>query len=306
MVLFVTGRCPRSCWYCPISTERRGRDIAFANDRKITAIDDIIDEANLMSALGTGITGGEPFLVIDRVVEYCQLLKEQFGKEHHIHLYTGLAPRIADLERLEGLVDEIRLHPPHEQWDHILISPFINSAKLARRLGFSIGIEVPSLPGIGALSITLPFIDFMNINELEWSETNAGAMRERGFDLEDSYHNAVGGAYRMARGMVRRRKVHWCSSAFKDSVQLKERLKRIAYNTARSFEEITPDGTVLYGVVEPAPAQHCIVIDETEIVNGCLELHWQRLQELRESMPGKKYIVERYPHGGMIVEMTPL
>jgi pyruvate formate-lyase activating enzyme-like uncharacterized protein len=305
MVLFVTGRCTRSCWYCPISSERRDRDIAYANDRKITEINDIIDEANLMSALGTGVTGGEPLLVLDRVVDYCSLLKQEFGNEHHIHLYTGLAPKMADLERLEGLVDEIRLHPPHEQWNGVMNTPFIKSATLARRLGFSVGIEVPSLPGIGALAVTLPFIDFMNINELEWSETNARAMRERGYDLEDSYHNAVGGAYRLARGMVRKRKVHWCSSAFKDSVQLKERLKRIAGNSARSFEEITDDGTVIYGVVEPAPKQPT-GIENAEIVNGCLELHWQVLHQHQDRLPGKKYIVERYPNGGMVVEMTPL
>ncbi|RPJ52981.1 MAG: radical SAM protein, partial [Methanobacteriota archaeon] len=57
MVLFITGRCHRSCWYCPISRERSGQDVIYANDRPIRALPEIIEEAELMSALGTGITG---------------------------------------------------------------------------------------------------------------------------------------------------------------------------------------------------------------------------------------------------------
>ena len=88
-----------------------------------------------MSALGTGITGGEPLLCIDRVTQYCKALKDHFGPEHHIHLYTAQAPTKADLEKLKGVVDEIRLHPPRECWDHILDTDFIASAKLAKEHG---------------------------------------------------------------------------------------------------------------------------------------------------------------------------
>ncbi len=79
LVLFVTGRCRRTCWYCPLSRERKGKDTAYANDRRIETPEDIIAEAEIMSALGTGVTGGEPLLVLDRVIEYCTLLKDTYG-----------------------------------------------------------------------------------------------------------------------------------------------------------------------------------------------------------------------------------
>ncbi len=310
MVLFVTGRCHRACWYCPLSRERKGRDVVYANERRVADPSDIIEEARCMGALGTGITGGEPLLELDRVVGYCTRLKDTFGSEHQIHLYTGMAPDGETLVRLRGLVDEIRLHPPPECWPRILESDYARSAVAARRMGFSIGIEVPALPGIEDLAAALPLLDFLNINELEWGETCAAAMRERGLEPEDGLHNAVKGSRRWAERLCGDPKVHWCSSVFKDSVQLRERLKRTAANTARPFDEVTDDGTVVYGVIEPkCPIDALLPLLEEGEFEDCgdrIEVAWWVLVDRGDELPGTKYIVERYPNGGMIVEVTPL
>jgi hypothetical protein len=315
MVLFVTGRCHRSCWYCPLSSDRKGKDVVFANERRIKDPSQIIKEAETMSALGTGVTGGEPLLCIDRVVGYCRLLKEHFGKEHQIHLYTAKAPADDELCALKGYVDEIRLHPPRECWETILESDFIRSAQRARELGFDIGIEVPALPGLEHLAPALPYLDFLNINELEWGETNADEMRRQGFELADGMHNAIKGARAWAESLCRNEKVHWCASSFKDSVQLRERLKRIAKNTARPFDEITNEGTIVYGVLEPETGTSAACADLCRqelgeegysICGNDIETAWWLLAHAAESLPGKKYIIERYPNKGMVVEVTPL
>ena len=130
---------------CPLSRERKGRDVIFANEHQVTSPAGAIEVAESMSALGTGVTGGEPLLEVERVVDYCRALKEHFGPGHQIHLYTGLAPDEAVLRRLRGLVDEIRLHPPREVWPCILETDYARSAVIARIWG-SLSIEVPSLP----------------------------------------------------------------------------------------------------------------------------------------------------------------
>ena len=315
MVLFVTGRCHRTCWYCPLSSERKGTDTVFANEHPVDIPAQIIEVAESMSALGTGITGGEPLLVLEKVTAYCRQLKKHFGKEHQIHLYTAKAPTDAELAEMQGLVDEIRLHPPHECWEKILESDFIRSAKRAKEMGFDIGIEVPALPGLELLIPALPYLDFLNINELEWGESNAYQMRERGYELADELHNAIDGAKGWAEELCRHDKVHWSSSAFKDSVQLRERLKRIAQNTARPFDEITDDGTIVYGVIKPSEANKsaCLLLckekcepDSYEDCGDRIEMAWWLLTELSDQMKGEKFVIERYPNKGMIVEMTPL
>lgn len=310
MVLFVTGLCPRTCWYCPLSKERKGRDVIYANERLIVTPEDAEEVARLMSALGTGITGGEPLHVPDRVADFCRHLKRVFGEGHHIHLYTGLAPGKETLRDLRGLVDEIRMHPPHEMWSRIEESPYRDSAILAGEMGFSVGIEVPSLPGIGDLSPILTSLDFLNINELEWGETNAAAMRQRNMVLEDGVHNAVRGGRAWAADLVNHPKVHWCSSRFKDSVQLRKRLLRVARNTARPFDQVTRDGTILYGVLksgEPLPhIFHQLDPGMYEIREGDVETAWWVITEFSDRLPGEKMIIERYPDRGLVVEVTPV
>jgi len=312
LVLFVTGRCDRGCWYCPLSAERKGTDRVFANDREVVADDDLLAEARAMSALGTGVTGGDPFAALNRVVRYCRLLKETFGPGHQVHLYTNRAPTDDELGAIVGLVDEIRLHPPHEDWSRILETPCPDACRRARALGFAVGIEVPSLPGLEGLRPMLPLVDFLNINELEWGEASADGMRARGLVLTESHGNAIAGARDWARPLLNDRKVRYCSSSFKDAVQLRERMIRIAVNTARPFDEVTADGTVVYGRVHPADgvggAIAALGLDDGDfaVVDGAVELAWEQLAAARAAVAGEKAIVERYPNRGMVVEVIPL
>ncbi|MCL2863253.1 MAG: hypothetical protein FWE54_04085 [Methanimicrococcus sp.] len=128
MVLFVTGLCDKDCFFCPLSVNRKNADVIFANERPVYSDADVLSEARLMTAKGTGITGGEPLLEFAKVIHYISLLKSEFGKEHHIHMYTSEAPdenQIRDLAQA-GL-DEIRFHPPYEMWGRLNESPYQKS-----------------------------------------------------------------------------------------------------------------------------------------------------------------------------------
>jgi pyruvate formate-lyase activating enzyme-like uncharacterized protein len=42
MVLLVSGRCATGCFYCPLSLEKRGKDVIYANERKVATDDEIL------------------------------------------------------------------------------------------------------------------------------------------------------------------------------------------------------------------------------------------------------------------------
>ncbi|HTW77816.1 MAG TPA: radical SAM protein [Thermoplasmata archaeon] len=263
MVLFVTGLCRFRCFYCPVSPNRNQIDVVYANERRVLSDADVLDEARAIGAAGTGITGGDPLGVVDRVEHYVRLLKGEFGPEHNLHLYTH-EPNPEKLRRLAAAgLDEFRLHIPHYLWGPLTAggSAYRTVLEQAPQWGIRRGVEIPVLPEKEAelrrLLVALEGIgvDFVNLNELEFSETNETALHARSYRVDPRNGWGVRGSRAVAERVVRdlrlRVPVHYCSSRFKDSVQLRQRLIRRAERTAPSFADRTADGTVVLGVVEP-------------------------------------------------------
>lgn len=95
---------------------------------------------------------------------------------------------------------------------------------------------------------------FLNLNELEFSDTNATELKKRGYVLKDNESNTVKGSAEIAKkvfdGFDCQTRLNFCSSRYKDAVQLRLRLLRTAQSYARPFDEITPDGTILFGKIK--------------------------------------------------------
>ncbi|MCL7475268.1 MAG: radical SAM protein [Methanosarcinales archaeon] len=321
MVLFVTGLCHRDCFYCPISEEKRQNDVTFANERPVLSDEDILCEARSMRAQGTGITGGEPLVVLERVLGYIRLLKDVFGPGHHIHLYTASIPSRETLEQLHSAgLDEIRFHPDMDTWDRLEGGDYAASIEEAKKVGLDVGIEIPSLPGAQQVAdFALPHGIFLNLNELEYSQTNSDAMEQQGFSTVNDEGCAVEGSRETAEAIVERCSglhLHFCSSRFKDRVQLRKRLLRTAQTTTREFDEVTPDGTLLYGVVEGEVESITRLLEQLDVPRDLyectperVELGWWVLEDIADEIANdfSAWYEECYPtYGRMVVEKTPL
>lgn len=256
LVLFVTGLCSLKCYYCPISDAKRNKDDIWANEWKIESTNDIITEAKLCDAKGAGFTGGDPILKLDRTIKLIKLLKKQFGKEFHIHLYTPT--KLITEDKLKKLnkagLDEIRFHPDIEnskEWGKIA---------LAKNFNWSVGVEIPVIPGkakqtkrlIGYLS-TID-LDFLNLNELEISDTNANKLLEKGFKTKDKISYAIKGSQELALKLLKYaenkiRNIHYCTATLKDKVQLANRIKRRADNIAKDYDMMDHEGILKRGAI---------------------------------------------------------
>ena len=318
LVLFVTGRCERSCFYCPLSQERRGQDIVFADEMRVEKISDILEEGRAIDALGTGITGGEPLAKLDYVLECIRALKSAFGRGHHIHLYTGMLPGKGTLQRLrEAGLDEIRFHPPPEEWSDPY--PLTEALREAKSLGLLAGVEIPAIKEAPEIVQAVKDADaFLNVNELEFSETNYAALAAEGFVPEELGCGALGSEeiarQHLLKGDIR---AHYCPSRFKDAVQLRERLLRRARRTARPFDHISPEGTIIHGTIEGDCSGARRILEDLGVPvemyclrQGGIDIAAAILEEIAEDLKRIDCIlclVERYPlPDGIVVERIHL
>jgi uncharacterized protein len=333
MVLFVTGVCRFRCFYCPVSPTRNQKDVTYANERRVTCDQDVLDEATAIGAAGTGITGGDPLGVVERVEHYTRLLKGEFGSDHHIHLYTH-EPNPEKLRRLaQAGLDEFRLHIPHYLWGPLSADGGAYRAVLeeAPAWGIRRGVEIPVLPDkeveLRRLLLALDRIgvDFVNLNELEFSETNEAKMSERGYRTDPQNGWGARGSRMVAERVVREMRlsvpVHYCSSRFKDGVQLRQRLLRRAERTAPGFAARTEDGTILLGIVEASGSEDLprwaaglarrvrVGPDDyrLDVARRRVELAPSVLRRVARRLPFPAFEVEEYPTADALeVERDPL
>jgi len=333
MVLFVTGLCRFRCFYCPVSSRRNQKDVVYANERLVLSDEDVLEEARAIGAAGTGITGGDPLGVIDRTEHYVRLLKSEFGPAHNIHLYTH-EPNAEKLQRLARAgLDEFRLHIPHYLWGPLSGDGGAYRAVLeaAPSWGIRRGVEIPVLPEKEAelkrLLVALDGIgvDFVNLNELEFSETNEEKLHDRRYELDPRNGWGVRGSRAVAERIVRESRlkvpVHYCSSRFKDGVQLKQRLLRRAARTAPTFARVTDEGTMVLGIVEvPGARPLAPYASRLSTLAGLgrsdyrvdferrrVELSAERLRRVARRLREPAFEVEVYPTADALeVERTPL
>jgi len=337
-VLFLNGICqkPDHCsWYCPISEERRGKDITFADEIEISSNEELFDELKKIKAKGMSITGGEPLSRnnLEKTLSYIRYVKSKFGKKFHVHLYSNgvnFNEDIAEKLVLAGL-DEIRFHPSKENWGII---------KLALNRGYSVGAEVPVVPDEEYINDLEQFIfyldqigaEFINLNEFEICFPNSEALKKRGYTLEKGNIASVVNSREEALDLLNKVaplvsiKLHFCSIRAKDFHQLKNRYLRRANTIKLPYEEITKEGLLLYAQIEAGEKElnqiNDVLIKEFKIPTKLLQKEVENIKlpcyiaienqliELLDEMNAKGYVVEITPFREkkyqQITEKTPI
>ncbi|MHA1910528.1 MAG: radical SAM protein [Candidatus Kariarchaeaceae archaeon] len=253
-VLFIGPACGVNCYYCTI--DRNEIHVSKINERKIISLNDIINELHAISAEGMSLTGGDPIIYFEDTLKAIKLVKNNFSEKFHVHLYTSgtffkdnMLAKLADT----GL-DEIRFHPPDTSWFSVI--------KEAKEFPWSVGAEIPAIPGNESFAIELASYlqdiegDFLNLNELEFTNSNAIALLERGFISYEGNEAVIGSSDAALKILAEGSKVapdvtlHFCTSVTKDSIQLRERYKRRGKNVAFPYETPTEDGLLSFGQID--------------------------------------------------------
>ncbi|MCX6742077.1 MAG: radical SAM protein [Candidatus Pacearchaeota archaeon] len=257
LVLFISGKCSRNCWYCSLSNKRKNVDKIWANERECKNIKEMIEEGVASQSKGAGVTGGDPLLCLSRTIKFIHALKNRFGKQFHIHIYVPTD--LVTEEKLRKLklagVDEIRFHPRFLDGD---INKEVDKIKIASKFWTrqNIGIELPMFPGkiketFSVIKAVSSFIGFVNLNELEISDTNFDYIIKKYKTNEDTY--TIRGSKEAGLAILKecekaelKLRVHFCTAKTKNLSQYKNRLK---LRKILPFGFKTKEGSVKYFVV---------------------------------------------------------
>ena len=260
VVVFITGLCGIDCFYCPLSMDRRKMGAFYADEEKVHRVEDILEEISFVQAEGISITGGEPFQRYDLVVAVIEMVKSVMGMKFHIHLYTsGLGATKSSIKYLDRIgLDEIRFHIVNDS-----IWKLVEYA--VKNTSMDVGIEIPALPndweGLWRIVIKAESlgVKFVNINELEVSETNVNNILLRGFRLSRDGRTVYGSSI-VATDIVKKAleqklktSIHFCPAIYKDAIQHRERLKRKSAICKNKNDEISDDGLLVRDGIDIIP-----------------------------------------------------
>jgi len=257
-VVFITGLCPRDCFYCPLSREKKGKDIILANERQVDRLIEIASECLSSGSRGVGLTGGDPMMRLERSIDTIKLLKDFFGDSFHVHMYTtGLTLKPEYISRLERAgLDELRLHPPN------VFIPRLLSRLSKIDTNIDIGFELPVFPDKAEETLSIirlldeyATISFVNLNELEFSDSNSLSLKKKGYSLSRDWKTAKGsreaGEYilRVVEEEKPELSIHFCPASAKDRYQTGLRYYRRGILTAKPHELVSDEGLLLKALV---------------------------------------------------------
>jgi pyruvate formate-lyase activating enzyme-like uncharacterized protein len=295
IVLYTTGSCSVGCAYCPIPEDRQKVDDVYINERQVSldtsGLDTIFDESEMCLAEGVGITGGDPMEVPERTIQYIRNIREKFGQNYHLHLYTSgiffKENRTLIDQLFDAGLDELRFHPKQIRarpiWD-------IAAETKKRFPNHSIGFEIPVIPNTeNDIEELILFadkngLDFVNLNEYEFTSSNFNKLSQRGF-VSVLTNSGIVGSKETAKKVMERVKdntsitIHFCTSGSKDSIQLVQRFKRRASQIKRPFDDISDEGELEYGQF------YVDSTDELNFLTQLLETEYELDEDMFEIFP---------------------
>jgi len=331
LVLFITGNCHWRCDYCPLSETRRDIDFMYANERPCGSFDEVIEEARAMRATGAGITGGDPLMARERSLEGIRALKEEFGQEFHLHMYTSIPFRpewAADFA--DAGLDEIRFHFLDLEADQ-----YKETIAACAQSGILTGVELPCEPDkeeelMQILEDLRDFdVSFLNLNELEITVGNHDNMELRGFNLSTEITAGAEGSSELAQslrdrvmaasigardpldGMAREPygfHLKYCTSVYKDAGQMRRRFMRRGEATIAPHETLSEDATLVFGAIYSSFEDHSAWIEEISQFTGLPTrfLHYDQDEgRIEMPIPVAEEISEAAEAPVAVIEVTP-
>jgi pyruvate formate-lyase activating enzyme-like uncharacterized protein len=165
--LFITARCNLACPFCcsPLDTPPEAAGSAYGETPE-----EVARAYAGLDLAGISFSGGEPFLELQRLLDWLAFFKPRFPRAYFWVYTNGLLALPAHLERLAALgLDEVRFNAAAAGYTHPRV---LAHMRAAAALVPNLAVEIPALPEQGdQLLASLEAwceagVRFLNLHEL--------------------------------------------------------------------------------------------------------------------------------------------
>jgi len=282
--MFITPRCTSSCPACPQDPKTRIQRPPIAEGLSFERADDYADYLQKLGYRCTGLCGGEPFLVYDKLLSFVGTIKERLGDRVYVYAYTN--GDLVTEEKLKALdaagLDEIRFNISARDYD-------LQRLAIATRACRRVTVEVPAVPeDFEVLRDRLESLESLgvanlNLHQLFTTRFNYETFVERHYTAQfrnsfDQLHlPGVGileseiAALKIMRHILENDialPFNYCSQDYKNFYQVRGFKKRPAEQAREELETVTDSGfirrlsvldsvTELEGIVDALEERQC-------------------------------------------------
>ncbi len=248
--LFINGKCPCGCFYCPAEQTRidtpTSQTIAFHRPAEYVRY---LEKFNFK---GASISGGEPFLTLPLAVSFISAIKKRFGPDFHVWLYTS--GRFIDEDSAKRLrdagLDEMRFNIGATGWQ-------LTGAKKAVGVIPTVTVEIPAIPeAADRLKAALAEmadagIGYLNLHQLRLTPYNFPNLVKRGYTFLHGEKATVLESELTALSLIHHAAenridlpINYCAFAYKHRFQMAAFHNRYAALAKKGHEDVTETGHI--------------------------------------------------------------
>lgn len=250
--MFINGLCTADCFYCPQDRRMSKERSPSADGFTFSTPGGYADFLKKFGFKGAGFSGGEPFLVFEKLLTFIEEIRRSLGPEFYLWVYTNgdlvNEDKLTKLKRA-GL-NEIRFDISARNYD-------LRPVALAVKMIEAVSVEIPSIPeDCEVIKRCLPEmraigVKYLNIHQLFSSEYNYKEFMARGYTFLHRASSPILESEMSALELVKYAidnqidlPINYCSSLYKNRLQRSGRRKRFASVLKDSFEDVTDNGYI--------------------------------------------------------------
>ncbi len=179
---FIGFACTRNCFFCPNAYLKEKNRPATSHGKVLESSEMHVQRIKQFGIKGVAFSGGEPLLYLDRILDHTHAIRQAFGDQIYIWLYTN--GDLVQEDTLKALVqagiNEIRFDLTARNYD-------LTPLKLARRIVPTVSVEIPIIPEDEQTIISLlpqllsMGIDHFNMHQLIANHVNFINLSQRNY-----------------------------------------------------------------------------------------------------------------------------